>query len=92
MNGTLWDNRDNFERYNPINFIHNWATPHFVVHNDLDFRLPVSEGLFLFNVLQEKGVPSKFLNFPDENHWSVCFPLQGGGSLGQNPAKLLQGA
>lgn len=69
MNGTLWDNRDNFERWNPINFIHNWATPHFVVHNDLDFRLPVSEGIFLFNVLQELGVPSRFLNFPDENHW-----------------------
>ncbi|EXJ88470.1 dipeptidyl aminopeptidase [Capronia coronata CBS 617.96] len=69
MNGTLWDNRDHFERWNPINHIHNWATPHFVVHNDLDFRLPVSEGLMLFNILQERGVPSKFLNFADENHW-----------------------
>lgn len=55
--------------WNPINFVDNWATPHFVVHNDLDFRLPVSEGLLLFNLLQVKGVPSKFLNFPDENHW-----------------------
>ncbi|KIX01618.1 uncharacterized protein Z518_09344 [Rhinocladiella mackenziei CBS 650.93] len=69
MNGTLWANRDHYEQWNPINFIDNWATPHFVVHNDLDFRLPVSEGLMLFNILQEKGVPSKFLNFPDENHW-----------------------
>ena len=43
--------------------------PHFVVHNDLDYRLPVSEGIMLFNMLQVKGVPSKFLNFPDENHW-----------------------
>ena len=48
-----------------------FATPQLVIHNDLDFRLPVSEGLALFNVLQERGVPSRFLNFPDENHWVV---------------------
>lgn len=55
--------------WNPISYYENWATPHFVIHNDLDFRLPVSEGLQLFNMLQVKGVESKFLNFPDENHW-----------------------
>ncbi|TLD31353.1 hypothetical protein PspLS_01728 [Pyricularia sp. CBS 133598] len=55
--------------WNPLRYIDNWATPHFVIHNDLDYRLPVSEGTMLFNLLQVKGVPSKFLNFPDENHW-----------------------
>ncbi|KAL8420791.1 hypothetical protein RB594_003555 [Gaeumannomyces avenae] len=55
--------------WNPLLHVDKWATPHFVIHNDLDFRLPVSEGLLLFNMLQVKGVPSKFLNFPDENHW-----------------------
>jgi dipeptidyl aminopeptidase/acylaminoacyl peptidase len=39
------------------------------VHNELDYRLPIAEGLAAFNVLQAKGVPSKFLSFPDENHW-----------------------
>ncbi|KAG6986433.1 hypothetical protein G7Y79_00087g101120 [Physcia stellaris] len=58
-----------YYRWNPILYYENWATPHFVVHNDLDYRLPVSEGIMLFNMLQVKGVPSKFLNFPDENHW-----------------------
>lgn len=42
-----------------------------IIHSDLDYRLPVSEGLSLFNILQERGVPSRFLNFPDENHWYV---------------------
>ncbi|KAI1806745.1 alpha/beta-hydrolase [Daldinia bambusicola] len=55
--------------WNPLLYVDNWATPHFVVHNSLDFRLPVSEGMLLFNLLQTKGVPSKLLNFPDENHW-----------------------
>lgn len=42
-----------------------------VIHSDLDFRLTVAEGLGFFNVLQERGVPSRFLNFPDENHWVI---------------------
>jgi dipeptidyl aminopeptidase/acylaminoacyl peptidase len=46
-----------------------FSTPHFIVHNTLDYRLPESDGIALFNVLQAKGIPSRFLNFPDENHW-----------------------
>lgn len=55
--------------WNPIRYVDNWATPHFVVHSDNDYRLPVSEGILLFNLLQVKGVPSRFLNFPDETHY-----------------------
>lgn len=55
--------------WNPLLYVDNWATPHFVIHNSKDYRLPVSEGILLFNLLQSKGVPSKLLNFPDENHW-----------------------
>ena len=69
FNGTLWDNRDNYERYDPIAYAKEFATPHFVVHSSKDYRLPVSEGVMLFNILQERGVDSRFLNFPDENHW-----------------------
>lgn len=42
-----------------------------LIHSSKDYRLPVSDGLALFNILQERGVPSRLLNFPDENHWSV---------------------
>jgi dipeptidyl aminopeptidase/acylaminoacyl peptidase len=40
-----------------------------IIHNDLDFRVPVSEGIQLFTTLQRQGVPSRFINFPDEGHW-----------------------
>lgn len=53
---------------NPLLYADQWATPHFVVHSDLDYRLAVSEGLLLFNLLQVRGVPSKLLNYPDEGH------------------------
>jgi dipeptidyl aminopeptidase/acylaminoacyl peptidase len=69
FNGTLWDNYENYERWNPAANTKNWSTPHLIVHNELDYRLPIAEGLAAFNVLQAKGVPSKFLSFSDENHW-----------------------
>jgi dipeptidyl aminopeptidase/acylaminoacyl peptidase len=69
FNGTLWDDRANYERWNPIDHILEWSTPQFVIHNTLDYRLPEAEGIMLFNILQARGIPSKFLNFPDENHW-----------------------
>ena len=44
-------------------------TPMLVVHNDLDFRCPIGQGHELFSALQRQGVPSRFVNFPDEGHW-----------------------
>lgn len=67
--GTLWENRENYEKWDPAAHLKDWATPHLIIHNELDYRLPIAEGLAPFNVLQTKGIPSKFLTFPDENHW-----------------------
>ncbi|KAF2010213.1 hypothetical protein BU24DRAFT_400960 [Aaosphaeria arxii CBS 175.79] len=69
FNGTIYDEGSTYKKFNPFDHIANWSTPQFVIHNTLDYRLPESDGLALFNVLQSKGVPSRFLNFPDENHW-----------------------
>ncbi|KAI7816327.1 peptidase, S9A/B/C family, catalytic domain protein [Gamsiella multidivaricata] len=69
--GVPWDPKakDNYERWNPANFVQNWKTPTLVIHSDKDYRLPVTEGLSTFTVLQRKGIPSRFVYFPDENHW-----------------------
>ena len=40
-----------------------------VVHGQLDYRIPVEQGIGVFTTLQLKGIDSKFLYFPDENHW-----------------------
>ncbi|KAG0264100.1 putative dipeptidyl-peptidase 5, partial [Mortierella polycephala] len=70
-NGVPWDPKakENYERWNPANFVQNWKTPTLVIHSDKDYRLPVTEGLSTFTVLQRKGIPSRFVYFPDENHW-----------------------
>ncbi|KAI1172433.1 prolyl oligopeptidase [Nemania sp. FL0916] len=69
MGGTPWENRELYEKWDPAAFVGEWATPQLVIHSELDYRLPISEGLAAFNALQTRGVPSRFLMFPDENHW-----------------------
>jgi dipeptidyl aminopeptidase/acylaminoacyl peptidase len=58
-----------FDRYAPVKHIRNWKTPTLIIHGELDYRCPISEGLYLFEALQYHKVPSELLIFPDENHW-----------------------
>jgi dipeptidyl aminopeptidase/acylaminoacyl peptidase len=68
--GAPWgENREAYEKHSPHRYAKNFKTPMLIIHNDLDFRVPVSEGFQMFNTLQRKGVPSKMVNFPDEGHW-----------------------
>ena len=67
--GTPWTNREIYEKWSPHNFVADFKTPCMVVHGELDFRVPVGEGLQMFTALQRMGVPSKLLYFPDEGHW-----------------------
>ena len=46
-----------------------WKTPMLVIHGALDYRIPDTQGLATFTALQRRGIPSRFLYFPDENHW-----------------------
>ena len=67
--GTPWDNPEHYEKQNPVNFVKNWKTPMLVIHGALDYRVADTQGLGTFNALQRRGIPSKLLYFPDENHW-----------------------
>lgn len=71
LNGTFWDSYDNWVRDDASapEHIFRFSTPHLIVHSDMDYRVDIMEALSIFNVLQERGVPSRFLNFPDETHW-----------------------
>jgi dipeptidyl aminopeptidase/acylaminoacyl peptidase len=67
--GTYFDNPQGFEQFNPVNFVARWATPMLVIHGQQDFRIPYTQGLATFTALQRRGIESKLLIFPDENHW-----------------------
>jgi len=67
--GTPWSNPAMFSRWSPHNFVNNFKTPILIIHSDLDYRVPIGEGLQLYTAVQRKGIDSKFLSFPDEGHW-----------------------
>ncbi|MEK6675538.1 MAG: S9 family peptidase [Planctomycetota bacterium] len=72
--GTPWENPEEYQKHNPVNYVKNWKTPMLVIHGAKDFRVVETQGLGTFTALQRKGIPSKLLYFPDENHW-VLKPL-----------------
>ncbi|HXD32643.1 MAG TPA: S9 family peptidase [Pyrinomonadaceae bacterium] len=72
--GTPWTNKLMYERWSPNNFVKNFKTPILIIHGELDYRVPIGEGLQLYTAVQRMGVPSKLLIFPDEGHW-VLKPL-----------------
>ncbi|WP_127169628.1 S9 family peptidase [Xanthomonas sp. BRIP62415] len=67
--GTPWQNPAGYEKFNPVLHVDKWKVPMLVIHGQQDFRIPVEQGLAAFTALQRKGIDSKFLYFPDENHW-----------------------
>jgi dipeptidyl aminopeptidase/acylaminoacyl peptidase len=69
--GRPWDARARaqFAKWSPHLFAHRIRTPTLIITNELDFRVPVDQGLQMFTVLRRNGVPSEALVFPDEGHW-----------------------
>ena len=68
MQGAPWSDGD-YDRYSPSRFVQGWKTPTLVLHGERDYRVPLGEGLALFEALQAHGVWSELVVFPDENHW-----------------------
>ncbi len=67
--GLPWENPTSYLKHNPVEFVKHWKTPMLVIHGMKDYRIAYSQGLSSFTALQRKGIPSKLLIFPDENHW-----------------------
>jgi dipeptidyl aminopeptidase/acylaminoacyl peptidase len=67
--GTPWDAPEAYRKHNPIEHVGAWKTPMLVIHGALDYRVVDTQGISTFTALQRRGIPSKLLYFPDENHW-----------------------
>jgi dipeptidyl aminopeptidase/acylaminoacyl peptidase len=64
-----WTDPERVSRSSPSRFAPSYKTPTLVLHGERDYRVPVAQGIALYGVLQGKGVPSRIVIFPDENHW-----------------------
>ncbi|SNC75464.1 Dipeptidyl aminopeptidase/acylaminoacyl peptidase [Hymenobacter gelipurpurascens] len=71
MGGAPWDNPlpKSYTDFNPQLFAKNWDTPILVIHGGKDFRVPEGQGMEAFGTAQLRGIPSRFLYFPNEGHW-----------------------
>jgi dipeptidyl aminopeptidase/acylaminoacyl peptidase len=67
--GPPWENPAAYDEHNPLRHVGRWKLPTLVVHGGRDYRVVETQGLATFNALQRRGVPSRFLHFPEENHW-----------------------
>ena len=65
----FWERPEEFARLSPHTSAGNFVTPTLVIHGQNDLRVPVNHGIELFHTLQRRGIPSKFVYYPDENHW-----------------------
>jgi dipeptidyl aminopeptidase/acylaminoacyl peptidase len=69
MGGPYWENADSYRRFSPHLFVGSWDTPILIVQGGQDFRVPESESMQAFTAAQLRGIPSRLLYFPEENHW-----------------------
>ena len=67
--GLSWEKPDLYRQFSPNTWVGDWSKPMLVLHGSRDFRVPVEQGLGTFSALQHRGIESRFVHVPDENHW-----------------------
>lgn len=80
LGGSFWDRNNSIAQRSyansPHRFVEKWDTPIMITHGERDYRILASQGMMAFNAAQLKGIPSRMLIFPDENHW-IAQPQNG---------------
>jgi dipeptidyl aminopeptidase/acylaminoacyl peptidase len=71
IGGPYWQKPQpkSYDKFNPSNFVDKWNTPIMIIQGGIDYRVPIEQGLEAFQAAQLKGIKSKLLYFPNENHW-----------------------
>ena len=65
-----------YTEFNPSNFVDKWNKPIMIVQGGIDFRVPYEQGQEAFQAAKLRGLKSKLVYFPNENHW-VLHPQNG---------------
>jgi dipeptidyl aminopeptidase/acylaminoacyl peptidase len=72
--GAYWEKENvvaqkTYSTFNPMNAVEKWNTPILIIQGGKDFRVPIGQGQEAFQAAQLRGIKSRFLYFPEENHW-----------------------
>lgn len=65
-----------YTEFNPSNFVDKWNKPIMIVQGGIDYRVPYEQGQEAFQAAKLRGLKSKLVYFPNENHW-VLHPQNG---------------
>lgn len=69
LGALFWKDPEKVRSQSPCTFAHRMRTPTLVTHGNNDYRVPDTNGLAYYNTLLARGVPTRMVWFPDENHW-----------------------
>lgn len=74
IGGNYWDKKNaiaqnSYAKFSPSNLVDKWNTPILVYQGGKDYRVPIEQGLQAFQAAQMKGIKSRLVYLPDENHW-----------------------
>ena len=74
MGGPYWETENSaaqktYDEFDPSDLVHKWNTPIMIVQGGRDFRVPIGQSLEAFQAAQLRGIKSKLVYFPEENHW-----------------------
>jgi dipeptidyl aminopeptidase/acylaminoacyl peptidase len=74
LGGAFWDKSNKaaqkaYTEFNPTTYVDQWDTPMLIIQGGKDYRVPIGQGLAAFQAAQLKGIKSKLVFFPEENHW-----------------------
>ncbi|MBK6667868.1 MAG: S9 family peptidase [Saprospiraceae bacterium] len=71
--GPYWEEKNSktYRDFNPVHHVQKWDTPIYIIQGGRDYRIPENQGLEAFTAAQLKGLKSKLLYLPDENHWVI---------------------
>jgi dipeptidyl aminopeptidase/acylaminoacyl peptidase len=78
LGGPFWEekNAKTYSSFDPKDYVQNWDTPILVIHGGKDFRVPENQGMEAFQAAKLRGIPARFLYFPNEGHW-ILSPQNG---------------
>lgn len=78
LGGPFWNDKykEAYQKFDPKDYVQNWDTPILVIHGGKDFRVPEAQGMAAFQAAKLRGVPARFLYFPNEGHW-ILSPQNG---------------
>jgi dipeptidyl aminopeptidase/acylaminoacyl peptidase len=72
--GAYWEKENKvaqktYTLFNPASHVEKWNTPILIIQGGIDFRVPIGQAQEAFQAAQLRGIKSRFLYLPDENHW-----------------------